>query len=427
MPNTVAVGVLSGSSERFLRRRTVLRAAWLQTTTKTMIVRFVLRCGTTALTSLQAADRGDTLCAPVASEKNGRLRGPLLALVWWLEHALTYEPRFVCKADDDVYLHLPDLEKHLLEIPASSAPFAWVGRILYIQLATSDINRTYTFHHFSETAMQARRKHPPELCAGLSNVSVCAGPLPFACGPFYALGTAAVLALMRNRTHRRRLDNDLAALRALPTTHGKVLDDVWLGAALWRFVGGAIPLNLFQVPCPQPCPRPCTSDCSLTRPLLLVTLCRSSVAPPVLLQLHPPFYSDDSSRFDAQRLSATIVWHNRLKFVNRIRVLHALKTARGGAYHCSTTLSWRLLRHHCCGARARGRVGMQYTEPGEATRATPKGLPWPIWVASSVMPSHGRRCEPYNRTSRRVDLMKRHVWVELGLELKDTFSLVEQA
>jgi len=255
MPNTVAVGVLSGSSERFSRRRKVLRAAWLQTTPKTMIVRFVLRCGTTALTSLQAADRGDTLCAPVASEKNGRLRGPLLALVWWLEHALTYEPRFVCKADDDVYLHLPDLEKHLLEIPAAAAPFAWVGRILYIQLATSDINRTYTFHHFSETAMQARRKHPPELCAGLSNVSVCAGPLPFACGPFYALGTAAVLALVRNRTHRRRLDSDLAALRALPTTHGKVLDDVWLGAALWRFVGGAIPLNLFQVPCPQPCAR----------------------------------------------------------------------------------------------------------------------------------------------------------------------------
>jgi len=255
MPNTVAVGVLSGSSERFSRRRTVLRAAWLQTTPKTMIVRFVLRCGTMALTSLQAADRGDTLCAPVASEKNGRLRGPLLALVWWLEHALTYEPRFVCKADDDVYLHLPDLEKHLLEIPAAAAPFAWVGRILYIQLATSDINRTYTFHHFSETAMQARRKHPPELCAGLSNVSVCAGPLPFACGPFYALGTAAVLALVRNHTHRRRLDSDLAALRALPTTHGKVLDDVWLGAALWRFVGGAIPLNLFQVPCPQPRPR----------------------------------------------------------------------------------------------------------------------------------------------------------------------------
>ena len=176
-----------------------------------------------------------------------------------------------------------------------------------------------------------------------------------------------------------------------------------------------------------------TSDCALTRPLPLVTLVvmlRASVAPPlscILLQLHPPFYSDDSSRFDAQRLSAAIVWHNRLKFVNRIRVLHALKTARGGAYHCSATLSWRVLRHHCCGSRARGRTGMQYTEPGEATRATPKGLPWPIWVASSVVPSHGSRCEPYNRSSRRVDLMKRHVWVELGLELKDTFSLVEQA
>ena len=81
----------------------------------------------------------------------------------------------------------------------------------------------------------------------------------------------------------------------------------------------------------------------------------------------------------------------------------------------------RVRRHH------RDSLLERHTEPGEATRATPKGLPWPIWVASSVMPSHGRRCEPYNRTSRRVDLMKRHVWVELGLELKDTFSLVEQA
>lgn len=385
---SLALGVLSGSlsahADRFSKRRAVLRASWMQDAPPTVLIRFVLRCGTnSSISSLPLGDRLDTVCAPVTAEKNGRLRGPLLALVWWLEHALTYNPRFVGKADDDVWLHLPDLEAHLLRLPSSE--FAYVGRLQYIQLAASVLNRSYTFHHFSTTAVQARRKSPPSLCQALPNVSTCAGPLPFACGPFYAVGRAVVEALLLNTTHRARVDADLATINALPTTHVKVLDDTWMGAALWRFVGGNVPLTLFQ--------------------------------------LEPPLYSDDASRFDAQRLQSTLVWHNRLKFVNRIRVVHALHTARRARYHCPLRLTWTRLRPHC---------GGPLSQPGEGTRAAATGHRWPLWIATTTMDkTRAGVCESpaQNRSgfATRADLMKRNVWKAMGLDLGSDISLVEQA
>ena len=50
------------------------------------------------------------LCTPLPVSE-GRLRGPVMALHWWFRHATAQcvTCKYVGKADDDVYIHLPDV------------------------------------------------------------------------------------------------------------------------------------------------------------------------------------------------------------------------------------------------------------------------------------------------------------------------------
>jgi hypothetical protein len=141
---TLALGILSsassdgkGTTDRFFRRRHVIRSSWLQYANVGATVRahFVLRCGGLGAESARAvrtenSSAGDLLCAPVPAA-DGRMRGPVLSLYFWLCHARAAYPRarFVGKADDDVYLHMPDAEALLLSIPPHSAPLALFGSI----------------------------------------------------------------------------------------------------------------------------------------------------------------------------------------------------------------------------------------------------------------------------------------------------------
>ena len=204
----------------------------------------------------------DVLCAPVPA--GGRLTGPILALHWWLQHALTAfaTARFFGKADDDVYLHLPGIEAMLRGLPAEAAPYSYLGKMMYkiaterttltqpfpypphfahlpriqlryVQLTTQQANGNgsarYDFHAFGPTAHFSRLASPPSARLTTSMMdrrcATCAhaGPLPFACGPFFSMGRGVVQALLLNRSSRRALGDDLLALRSLPPTHSKVL------------------------------------------------------------------------------------------------------------------------------------------------------------------------------------------------------------
>ena len=259
----LALGILSSLGDaRFKLRRTVLRDSWLRFPNSRVSVqaRFVVRCGqhqepVTLWHTVARAENtsGDMLCAS-APTSDGRLRGPIIALVWWLRHATVAFPMaaFYGKCDDDVYLHLPSVENMLRGVPLALASQAYVGYVMYAQLelniSGANPNETrYEFHAFAPTAIFSRLASKPQSrCQGdrgrssrtaglaLTNTQSCLGPLPFQCGPFYAIGRRAVHALLQSK---RALDTDLRHLRALPPWHPKVLDDAWMGAALWRFVG----------------------------------------------------------------------------------------------------------------------------------------------------------------------------------------------
>ena len=292
---------------RFARRRHVIRTSWLRSAVvnDSVCAHFVLRCGglderTVTAIAVENRSAADLLCASVPAS-DGRVRGPLLALWWWLRYAYHAYPhaRFVGKADDgafslffdlssvafahsrpsgsncrgrpDVFVHLPDAERLLLTIPPSVAPNALLGVIMYFQLTT--FPNAYEIHSFGSTA-QTSRKHrtPPSLrcddgageevgvgasvrgargangtnASSLSGPSGkrCYGPFPLPCGPFWALGRGVVQSLM---SADGEVAADLERIRALPASNHRILDDVWLGSILWRFVGGAVPVALFTI------------------------------------------------------------------------------------------------------------------------------------------------------------------------------------
>ena len=212
-----ALGVLSGTSlqedsvhARFETRRRLVRSSWMMHanvdrgsggTRRSMVVRFVLRCGG-LVASHSLRSEPDVLCTPVPAQES-RQRGPILALHFWLGHALKAYPaaRFICKSDDDVYLHTPDLEAHLRSIPVSGAPHAYYGAFNFYHVserpATSTQDSRFTFLGYAPSygwAKHVARKHGYERLCPSFNASYtsgappqpgadaisCAGPFPYA-------------------------------------------------------------------------------------------------------------------------------------------------------------------------------------------------------------------------------------------------------
>ena len=89
----VAVGVLSSAvGERYARRRGVVRETWLRfdNVGKSVLVRFVLRCGGLATNHSvwrEASTHGDVLCTEVSAARHRKV-GPTLALYVWMQHNL---------------------------------------------------------------------------------------------------------------------------------------------------------------------------------------------------------------------------------------------------------------------------------------------------------------------------------------------------
>ena len=146
-PCTLALGILSSAAgakaAQFARRRATIRSSWLTSPValRSVTTRFVLRCGgdeslhVRTSTQLENRTNGDLLCADVPAS-DGRKRGPVRALWWWMRYAhhAFAGARFLGKADDDVYIHLADAEALLLDIERSNAGLAYVGAFHYVQL-----------------------------------------------------------------------------------------------------------------------------------------------------------------------------------------------------------------------------------------------------------------------------------------------------
>ena len=128
---------------------------------------------------------------------------------------------------------------------------------------------------------------------------------------------------------------------------------------------------------------------------------------------------DNAARF--RGLPSVVIWHNRLKFVNRIRVLYEYHVAQGGQHHCSARVTWRSIRNHCC-----GRANLLGTS--SEGRYQPIGGPaqshaWPVWYADvNLTRDCGER-----PAKPALDLTKTARWHGLGIQLEPNTSLTEQA
>ena len=184
---TLALGVLSGAlppngshprADRFARRRSIIRRSWLTfpNAQEGVVVRFVVRCGANWHGAPVA--ESDVLCAPVPA--GGRLTGPILALHWWLQHALTAfaTARFFGKADDDVYLHLPGIEAMLRGLPAEAAPYSYLGKMMYkiaTERTTSHIPLTSHTCLASNSGMFSSQRSKPMATARLATTFTLLG------------------------------------------------------------------------------------------------------------------------------------------------------------------------------------------------------------------------------------------------------------
>ena len=362
----VALGVISASTPVGSRRRAAARDSWLRLAPATAFaVRFILRCGGLSAvrrTQLVQEDAdGRVLCADQSiSALEGRERGPLLALAWWMRHALTAFPSamFIAKSDSDVFLHLPDIELQLRAIPNATAPFAWHGCFGFFSLVHLEEGHPhgpqYAFRGFAPTlghAQHVYRMYAARVCtaadraAGGGAEPLCAGPFPFAFGSFTALGRGAAAVLVDAPGFKRELGSLPTLIQAAaPAADGHInghtnghinghtnghinghingqwaggpppsvtpqgpgeqrqplaTEDVWLGACLWRFVGQAAPIALYSLASEQ-----------------------------------GHLYSDESS-FRVRPYTG--LWHNRNKFIGRPRLLYLFSQI---VPHCSVRPDW---------------------------------------------------------------------------------------
>ena len=199
----LAIGILS--APEFLERRLVVRATWMQLPRASDVsIMFVIRSrfAPPPLTQLLAAEQqrfNDVLELRVQWNET-RFRGPVLSLALWLRHAASLDAKWIAKTDDDVYLHVPFLER-FLRTQSPQRP-AYLGRMAY--------------SHFQPTRFQwrlegtsykyAKRLENNTDCQGGSEGKTrapgatevdCIGPFPVASGFLVVLSSPLNQQLIR--------------------------------------------------------------------------------------------------------------------------------------------------------------------------------------------------------------------------------------
>ena len=337
---SVALGIISGSTVAHARRRKAIRESWLQFEPRGVAIRFVLRC---ADDDRLVEHSFDTVCAPLGESCNSagcRSRGVILALVFWLRHAVATWPNvsFVAKADDDVYLQLPVWEHLLLSIPQPLQSHAVLGSIRFFHAVLAP--RRFELRAYAPTypyaLMTARRLQLRQTaCSGDAgtNESLVAtasatmgceviGPFPYPCGQAFALGSGLVRSLIAHPIFHA----EMRRVAALPEGSPLVTEDGWLGAVLHR------------------CFATSTTTVSRESP---ETLQLFSLAGSNHLFVDPTDYRLITTR-------SAIVYHNRNtapnplpRWYKRMPLLYRFAKAA----HCNATDGWSERSRPCCASK----------------------------------------------------------------------------
>jgi hypothetical protein len=141
------------------------------------------------------------------------------------------------QADDDVFVHLPSILSHLRAIPPASTPYAIYGTISWWHVI-QEPGKVFQFNGFGS------RHLPPRLVGRCSEANVtCDGAFPFPTGPFFGVGRKLAAALIA----APGVAADQVMFGRLPAGHKIILEDAWLGSAVWRHVGVTAPVQMFAL------------------------------------------------------------------------------------------------------------------------------------------------------------------------------------
>ena len=255
----LAVGIIS--TPQFHHRRTLLRHSWLRSDNvgrehnKAICASFVVRAGgiqgsTATDLRREATVHKDVLLVRSIPWNEGRVRGPVLSLAWWLRFAHSrMAPQFIGKVDDDTHLNTPDLET-LLRLVATTQKYSRVSSHVYLGVMTFShwyphnydfIGHGLTYagalhagSHCRDTALQS------PICTG--DECKCVGPFAFAAGYLMVLSRALVSEMLTMGEGGMTYDVDQLMGRNPKNMIGRtgkpldlIYEDVWLGSLLHRF------------------------------------------------------------------------------------------------------------------------------------------------------------------------------------------------
>jgi len=223
-----------------------------------------------------------------ASEDESKGYGPLHSTLLWLECASTAWPKskVVGKAEDDVWVHLPDI--------AASVQMA------YADLMRRGIDLMYwgvmeRYHIDTNTWRPTGfgyRGYDHSICRDPQENKTISGPFPYAKGAIYFLSTALAVELLKEEQRSRTgtLALSTADKRLGPSRSTAVYEDVYLGYAVAH-----LPATL--------------------RPYALVNFGST-------------MYVESWGLYSSP---ASIIWHAKLKDPNRLKLISQWKASE----HCS--------------------------------------------------------------------------------------------
>ena len=274
----IALGVMTIPSN--IKKRDASRATWMAAMTgQRLVVRFLLRALglprplLEKLTAEHERNRDLALLQVAGGHGADRLnfvtRGRILALLGWLRAAPALCPgaEWIAKADDDTYILTADWEAQLsLARQTAAQPGALVGYLTWhnydistwtaksfsfayappyavephwkraIHFLAGDTSRARSPEEAADLASGARCQH----CVSYAN---CSGPFPFPNGALMSLSAP----LAEHLTASAPVEADIRRIASLPESlHHPIFEDIWLGAALHRFLPH-VPVAWLQV------------------------------------------------------------------------------------------------------------------------------------------------------------------------------------
>tara|TARA_B110001452_G_C15219688_1_gene422825 strand:+ start:34 stop:1218 length:1185 start_codon:yes stop_codon:yes gene_type:complete len=260
-----AIGVMT--IPKNIQRRHAARQTWMTAANvgSTVVVRFLVRALGLEPTVLAEAQQEhavhkDVLMLPVASGHTDQPpRGRVLTLHAWMKSATTVCPtaRWVCKADDDVYIVTVDWEAQLRLIrPLRENSAIMHGKIVWHNwnvdsFMPHSFDYSYNWDHWRRVidylggnARRARgeeerkrfevcRKQGARRCEWCTTEAECTGPFPFVTGWLITMSAPLAQALANSSAVEAEVER---AQRLSRNWGPPILEDVWLGSVVHRML-----------------------------------------------------------------------------------------------------------------------------------------------------------------------------------------------